>query len=65
MLYEKIETDLLTIIQSFFQIFRASWLVISLPKSDLFLTEVFWYGRLFNLDGMRFNPKNLPELKDP
>lgn len=63
-LYANNEDHLLEILRHFFEICHSERLVISLQKSDFFLVEVSWCGRLINKEGIRFNPNNLYGLKD-
>ncbi len=64
MLYARDEEHLLRILRRFFEICRARRLIVSLPKSDFFLNEVSWCGRLIDKQGVRFNPGNISGLKD-
>lgn len=48
----------------FFAVCRKRRLVVSLPKSDFFLSEVTWCGRVIDPKGVRFLPKNIAGLTD-
>lgn len=39
-------------------------LIISHPKSDFFLYEVTWCGRIIGVNGVSFSPKSISGLKD-
>ncbi len=62
MLYARDEEHLLRILRRFFEICRR--LIVSFPKSDCFLNEVLWCGRLIDKHGVRFNLSNISALKD-
>lgn len=64
MLFAKNEDQMLKILRRFFEICRNRRLIVSLPKSDFYLKEVLWCGRLINKDGVKFNPKNLSGLQN-
>lgn len=57
------EEHLLEILRRFFEICRSRNLVVSLPKSNFFLTEALWCGRIIDSNGVRFNPNNLSGLQ--
>ena len=64
MIFAEDEKHLLRVLRRFFEICRKRRLIVSLPKSDFFLTEATWCGRIIDTDGVRFNPSNLSGLKD-
>ena len=64
MLCARDEEHLLCLLRRFSEIFRTRRLIVSLPKSDFFLNEVPWCGRLIDKHGVRFNQSNISCLKD-
>ncbi len=64
MLYARDEEHLLRIIRRFFEKCRTRRLIVCLPKSDFFLDEVSWCGRLIDKGGVCFNPNKISGLKD-
>lgn len=64
MLFAPTEEDLLRILRRFFEICRKRRLIVSLPKSDFYLSEVIWCGRIVDAKGVRFHPKNIAGLID-
>lgn len=62
MLFAPSEDDLLRILRRFFEICRKRRLIVSLPKSDFYLSEVTWCGRIIDAQGVRFHPKNIDGL---
>ena len=62
-IFAKYEGRLLRMLRRFFEICRTRNLIVSLPKSDFFLTEATWCGRIIDADGVRFNPENLSGLR--
>jgi len=64
MLFARDEQQMLQILRLFFEICRKRNLIVSLPKSDFYLQEVLWCGRLINKEGIKFNPKNLSGLQN-
>ena len=63
-IFAKDEKHLLHILRRFFEICRSRNLIVSLLKSDFFLTEATWCGRIIDANGVRFNPSNLSGLKN-
>lgn len=64
MIFATDETQLLLILQRFFEICRKRRLVVSLPKSDFFSQQAAWCERIIDAEGIRFNPKNLSGLQN-
>lgn len=62
MLYAPSEADFLQILRKFFDICRERRLIVLLPKSDFFLSEVSWCGRVIHAQGVRLHPKNIAGL---
>ncbi|MEM1369511.1 MAG: reverse transcriptase family protein, partial [Cyanobacteria bacterium P01_H01_bin.15] len=59
LIFAESEDQLLQILRRFFEICRTRRLIISLPKSEFFLTKAQWCGRIIDEHGVRFNPKNI------
>ncbi len=64
MLYVRDEEHLLRILRRFFEICRTRRFIVSLQKSNFFLDEVSWCGRLIDKGGVLLNPNNISGLKD-
>lgn len=56
------EADLLRLLRRFLYICRKRRLVVSLPKSDFYLSEVIWCGHIIDAQVIRFHPKNIAGL---
>ena len=64
MLFTTNDSHLLRLHRRFFEICRDRRLIISLPKSDFYLSEVTWCGRIIDSEGFRFHPKNIAGLSN-
>jgi Reverse transcriptase (RNA-dependent DNA polymerase) len=64
LLHCRTEAELLQILRQFFAICRLHRLKISPLKTDCFLREANFCGRLISADGIRFDPKGLQTLKE-
>ena len=56
--------DLLTTLESFFQLCRQHNIKLHARKCKFYLPEVTWCGRLISQDGVRFDPRNYAAITD-
>lgn len=61
-LFSSDKAHVLRIQRRFFEICRTRRLVVSLPKSDFYLSEVVLCARIVDAEGVRLNPKNISGL---
>lgn len=62
MLFARTGADMRRLLRLFFEICRARLFVVSLPKSELYLSELTWCGSIVDAQGFCFHLKNIDRL---